>query len=51
MVNLLSGRRLPMEMFESDVIPDSGKSLLMFNLQTNEFESDVIPDSGKSKCV
>ena len=38
--------------FESDVIPDSGKTRTQEQLQSAEFESDVIPDSGKtSKSV
>ena len=37
-----------MKTFESDVIPDSGKT--GFNAMTfsHKFESDVIPDSGKT---
>ena len=36
-------------MFESDVIPDSGKTTVNLCDNTEEFESDVIPDSGKTK--
>ena len=35
-------------MFESDVIPDSGKTLLIEKALDTLFESDVIPDSGKT---
>ena len=34
--------------FESDVIPDSGKTLKSVMRPGTEFESDVIPDSGKT---
>ena len=34
--------------FESDVIPDSGKTDTDFVRLDNSFESDVIPDSGKT---
>ena len=34
--------------FESDVIPDSGKTFKFFFDQGALFESDVIPDSGKT---
>ena len=34
--------------FESDVIPDSGKTCKIFMRKTLMFESDVIPDSGKT---
>ena len=37
-------------MFESDVIPDSGKSFFNFKIPPLMFESDVIPDSGKSNA-
>ena len=35
-------------MFESDVIPDSGKTVRALSLIFLKFESDVIPDSGKT---
>ena len=35
-------------MFESDVIPDSGKTCEASTWTTPWFESDVIPDSGKT---
>ena len=35
--------------FESDVIPDSGKTTYRARTLTGMFESDVIPDSGKTK--
>ena len=35
--------------FESDVIPDSGKTDTDFVRLDNSFESDVIPDSGKTR--
>ena len=34
--------------FESDVIPDSGKTSSRVRLADASFESDVIPDSGKT---
>ena len=34
--------------FESDVIPDSGKTTVNLCLYSPPFESDVIPDSGKT---
>ena len=34
-------------MFESDVIPDSGKTQVVLCKDDEGFESDVIPDSGK----
>ena len=34
--------------FESDVIPDSGKTILSTISLALSFESDVIPDSGKT---
>ena len=34
--------------FESDVIPDSGKTAVLTSADTEWFESDVIPDSGKT---
>ena len=34
--------------FESDVIPDSGKTKTMIEPVYSKFESDVIPDSGKT---
>ena len=37
--------------FESDVIPDSGKSFSANAFLHDMFESDVIPDSGKSAPV
>ena len=36
-------------MFESDVIPDSGKTIKFKRVLRSLFESDVIPDSGKIK--
>ena len=38
-------------MFESDVIPDSGKTKTATGLHSLSFESDVIPDSGKTYCL
>ena len=35
--------------FESDVIPDSGKTLARIYAKFIQFESDVIPDSGKTE--
>ena len=35
-------------MFESDVIPDSGKTRIYLSWYLVGFESDVIPDSGKT---
>ena len=35
-------------MFESDVIPDSGKTWIFPTMHYLLFESDVIPDSGKT---
>ena len=35
-------------MFESDVIPDSGKTSTVKAKDILLFESDVIPDSGKT---
>ena len=35
-------------MFESDVIPDSGKTIYRRLIKRILFESDVIPDSGKT---
>ena len=35
-------------MFESDVIPDSGKTTNYCVPHSRVFESDVIPDSGKT---
>ena len=35
-------------MFESDVIPDSGKTDSLIDVISIVFESDVIPDSGKT---
>ena len=35
-------------MFESDVIPDSGKTFHVTLEHVFMFESDVIPDSGKT---
>ena len=34
--------------FESDVIPDSGKTGVIRDWVLDRFESDVIPDSGKT---
>ena len=34
--------------FESDVIPDSGKTVFYTCVSVKWFESDVIPDSGKT---
>ena len=36
-------------MFESDVIPDSGKTKQFPFFWQPSFESDVIPDSGKTR--
>ena len=36
-------------LFESDVIPDSGKTTYRAEYSERLFESDVIPDSGKIK--
>ena len=38
-------------LFESDVIPDSGKTDSFFQTRRTRFESDVIPDSGKTALV
>ena len=38
-------------MFESDVIPDSGKTVKTATSIRASFESDVIPDSGKTDSV
>ena len=38
-------------MFESDVIPDSGKTLFFASIALDSFESDVIPDSGKTFII
>ena len=38
-------------MFESDVIPDSGKTKQFPFFWQPSFESDVIPDSGKTVIV
>ena len=35
-------------MFESDVVPDSGKTGKWEKIGENRFESDVVPDSGKT---
>ena len=35
-------------MFESDVVPDSGKTRKAPPQLANLFESDVVPDSGKT---
>ena len=35
--------------FESDVVPDSGKTERRNIPSVNEFESDVVPDSGKTQ--
>ena len=37
--------------FESDVIPDSGKTSFDFSKHIFTFESDVIPDSGKTEKI
>ena len=37
--------------FESDVIPDSGKTRTNADDQEVQFESDVIPDSGKTEYI
>ena len=34
--------------FESDVVPDSGKTHAVGSIVFIEFESDVVPDSGKT---
>ena len=34
--------------FESDVVPDSGKTLFLLPISLHLFESDVVPDSGKT---
>ena len=34
--------------FESDVVPDSGKTYVLTYDKCSEFESDVVPDSGKT---
>ena len=44
--------RMRQPSFESDVIPDSGKTKKISKKLGEKFESDVIPDSGKtSTCV
>ena len=35
-------------MFESDVVPDSGKTRTAYVDADGGFESDVVPDSGKT---
>ena len=35
-------------MFESDVVPDSGKTYRPVDMLAWPFESDVVPDSGKT---
>ena len=35
-------------LFESDVVPDSGKTLPLSPHKRWPFESDVVPDSGKT---
>ena len=40
-----------MAQFESDVIPDSGKTATNGSTILLLFESDVIPDSGKTYMV
>ena len=37
--------------FESDVVPDSGKTIVLHELYSHLFESDVVPDSGKTLDV
>ena len=37
--------------FESDVVPDSGKTHCLILLCPSGFESDVVPDSGKTLPV
>ena len=37
------------ELFESDVVPDSGKTGEERLITVGEFESDVVPDSGKTR--
>ena len=34
--------------FESDVVPDSGKTCTLISPAFYRFESDVVPDSGKT---
>ena len=34
--------------FESDVVPDSGKTCIISLIVSPGFESDVVPDSGKT---
>ena len=36
-------------MFESDVVPDSGKTVNIIFAFLRLFESDVVPDSGKTR--
>ena len=38
-------------LFESDVIPDSGKTFKNASMLAAKFESDVIPDSGKTHSL
>ena len=38
-------------LFESDVIPDSGKTTYRAEYSERLFESDVIPDSGKTSIM
>ena len=48
MVKLANSDAVSVAWFESDVIPDSGKTInLIFSIELS-FESDVIPDSGKT---
>ena len=37
-------------MFESDVVPDSGKTPTLTAARMASFESDVVPDGGKIKA-
>ena len=38
----------PCSPFESDVVPDSGKTPTIQHYPPKSFESDVVPDSGKT---
>ena len=38
------------DLFESDVIPDSGQTVMSKQLDSVKFESDVIPDSGQTEA-
>ena len=51
MVKPVSSEKNAWNSFESDVIPDSGKTNKIYCGDCLPFESDVIPDSGKTTHV